>query len=281
MERKKITIRTLLNMKKNGKKIVAVSMHDYPIAVFADMAEIDVALIGDGSVGMTALGYGSTVPVTMDEMLIFCKAVVRGAKYPLIIGDMPFMSYATVEEALRNAGRFMKEAGVDAVKLEGGIEVCDSVKAISDAGIPVVGHIGLTPQSASLSGGYKIQGTKAENAKRILDDAIALEQNGSFAIVIEFATAELAKIISKKLTIPVLGWGSGPYCDGIGLNICDILGLSLGLSPKFAKEFANLHDSILNALNSYKKEIQDQVFPTKTHSIHMDKTEYEKLLKMV
>lgn len=268
-------------MKKNGKKIVAVSMHDYPIAVFADMAGIDVALIGDGSVGMTALGYDSTVPVTMDEMLIFCKAVVRGAKHPLIIGDMPFMSYGTVEEALRNAGRFMKEAGVDAVKLEGGTEVCDRVEAINDVGIPVVGHIGLTPQSASLSGGYKIQGTKAENAKRILDDAVALEQNGSFAIVIEFATAELAKIISEKLTIPVLGWGSGPYCDGIGLNICDILGLSLGLSPKFAKEFANLHDSILKALNSYKKEIQEQIFPAETHSVHMDKTEYEKLLKMV
>ena len=151
MERKKITIRTLLDMKKNGKKIVAVSMHDYPIAVFADMAGIDVALVGDGSVGMTALGYDSTVPVTMDEMLVFCKAVVRGAKHPLIIGDMPFMSYGTEEEALRNAGRFMKEAGVDAIKLEGGIEVCDSIKAISDAGIPVVGHIGLTPQSASLS----------------------------------------------------------------------------------------------------------------------------------
>jgi len=268
-------------MKKNGKMIVAVSMHDYPIAVFADMAGIDVALIGDGSVGMTALGYDSTVPVTMDEMLIFCKAVVRGAKHPLIIGDMPFMSYGTVEEALRNAGRFMKEARVDAVKLEGGTEVCDRVKAISDAGIPVVGHIGLTPQSASLSGGYKIQGTKAEGAKKIIDDAVALEQNGSFAIVIEFATVELAKIVSKKLTIPVLGWGSGPYCDGIGLNICDILGLSLGLSPKFAKEFGNLHDSILNSLNSYKKEIQEQVFPAETHSVHMDKTEYEKLLKMV
>ncbi len=281
MEKEKITIRTLWDMKKSGKKIVAVSLHDYPIAVFAEMAEIDVVLVGDGSVGMTALGYKSTVPVTMDEMLVFCKAVVRGTQHPLIIGDMPFMSYGTVEQALKNAGRFMKEAGVDAVKLEGGAEVCDRVKAISDAGIPVVGHIGLTPQSASLSGGYKIQGTKAEGAKKIVDDAIALEQSGSFAIVIEFSTVELAKIISEKLSIPVLGWGSGPYCDGVGLNICDILGLSLGLRPKFAKEFANLHDSILNALNSYKKEIKEQAFPADIHSVHMDEIEYEKLLKQL
>jgi len=280
MERKKVTIRDLLEMKKAGKRIVAISLYDYPTAFFADKAGVDVILVGDGSVGMTALGYSSTVPVTMDEMITFCRAVVRGAKHSLILGDMPFMSYNTIEEALRNAGRFMKEAGVDAVKLEGGKEVSDKVKAISEAGIPVTGHIGLTPQSASLSGGYKVQGRSAQTARKILEDAIALEQSGALAIVIEFSTVEAAQLVSRKLTIPVFGWGSGSHCDGIGLNISDILGLSLGLDPKFAKKYANLHDSILNALESYRIEVQAKQFPEEIHSVHMDKSEYEDLLRM-
>ena len=282
MERKKVTIRDLLKMKKSGKKIVALSLYDYPTAVFAEKAGIDVILVGDGSVGMTALGYNSTVPVTMDEMIIFCKAVVRGAPHPLILGDMPFMSYGTgTEEALKNAGRFMKEGGVDAVKLEGGKEVSDKIKAISDIGIPVIGHIGLTPQSASLSGGYKVQGRTAQDAKKILEDAISLEQSGAFGIVIEFTTAELAQIISKKLSIPVLGWGSGPHCDGVGLNIADILGLSLGLTPKFAKKYADLHDSMINAIEDYRKEVQTTKFPVDTHSVHMEKSEYESLQRIM
>jgi 3-methyl-2-oxobutanoate hydroxymethyltransferase len=277
MERKKVTIRHLLDMKKSKKKIVAVSLYDYPTAFFADSAGVDVILVGDGSVGMTALGYASTVRVTMDEMLIACKAAVRGVSHSLILADMPFMSYhASVEDALRNAGRFMKEAGVDAVKLEGGLEVCDKVKAISSAGIPVIGHVGLTPQTAILSGGYKIQGKTAESAQKILGDAVAVEHNGASAVVIEFATAELADMISRRLAIPTLGWGSGPYCDGMGLNICDILGLSLGLTPKFAKQYANLRDSMLNALNNYRTEVQEGRFPEDVHSIHMEKAEYER-----
>jgi 3-methyl-2-oxobutanoate hydroxymethyltransferase len=268
-------------MKNSRRKIVAVSLYDYPTAVLAEKAGVDVILVGDGSVGMTALGYQSTVPVTMDEMITFCKAVVRGAEYPLILGDMPFMSYQTsVEEAVRNAGRFMKEGGVDAVKLEGGKEVCGKVRAICDAGIPVTGHIGLTPQSVSLLGGYKAQGRTAQSAKKILEDATALEQSGAFAIVMEYATAELAQTISKKLSIPILGWGSGPYCDGVGLNIADILGLSLGLTPKFAKQYANLHESMLRALDTYKREVQEGKFPEDMHCIHMDKTEYESLLRL-
>ncbi|MBS7629202.1 3-methyl-2-oxobutanoate hydroxymethyltransferase [Candidatus Bathyarchaeota archaeon] len=279
MNEKKVTIQHLVEMKKNGRKIVAISLYDYPTAVFAEKAGVDVILVGDGSVGMTALGYRNTVPVTMDEMITFCKAVVRGAKHPLIIGDMPFMSYhSSVAEALRNAGRSMKEGGVDAVKLEGGREISDKIKAISDAGIPVSGHIGLTPQTASLAGGYRAQGKTAEEAKKILEDAITLERSGAFALVIEFVTAELAGLISKKLTIPVLGWGSGPYCDGVGLNISDILGLSLGLFPKFAKSYANLHDICTNALIEYKKEVQEGIFPSKEHSVTMDTSEYGKMI---
>ncbi len=282
MERKKVTIRDLWDMKKNGKKIVALSLYDYPTAFFADKAGIDIVLVGDGSVGMTALGYDSTVPVTMDEMITFCKAVVRGAKYPMIWGDMPFMSYnASVEEALSNAGRFMKEAGVDAVKLEGGKEVSDKVRAISEAGIPIVGHVGLTPQSASLSGGYKVQGKTAKDAKKILDDAIALERNGAFAIVIEFTTAEVAKIISQRLSIPVFSWGSGPYCDGVGLNIADVLGFSLGLTPKFAKKYANLYDSMLKAVEGYEEDVKLAKFPAEVHTVHMDKSEYENLQRIL
>jgi len=281
VERKKITIRDLLRMKQDGRKIAAISLYDYPTAVLADRAGIDVILVGDGSVGMTALGYASTVPVTMDEMITFCKAVVRGAKYALVLGDMPFISYTSVDEALRNAGRFMKEAGVDAVKLEGGKEVSDRIKAISDAGIPVTGHIGLTPQSASLSGGYKVQGKTAQNAKKILEDAISLERGGAFAIVMEYTTSEVAEVVSRELTIPVLGWGSGPKCDGIGLNISDVLGMSLGLFPKFAKKYADLQNVMTDALSSYRRDIQAAKFPEDMHSTRMDEKECEEFLRLV
>jgi 3-methyl-2-oxobutanoate hydroxymethyltransferase len=281
LERKKVTIRDLMEMKKKSEKIVAISLHDYPTAAFAEMAGVDIVLVGDGSVGMTGLGYNNTIPVSMDEMIIACKAVVRGAKNPLVLGDMPFMSYQiNTEQALQNASRFMKEAGVDAVKLEGGKEVCDKVKAICKAGIPVVGHIGLTPQSASLSSGYKIQGRSAANAKKILEDAIELEKSGAFAIVIEFATTESAKIITERLSIPTLSWGAGPHCDGIGLNVCDILGLGLGLAPSFAKNWANLYSSMLNAFESYRKEVKDGKFPEDQHCIHMKEEEYRNLKEL-
>ncbi|MBS7623826.1 3-methyl-2-oxobutanoate hydroxymethyltransferase [Candidatus Bathyarchaeota archaeon] len=279
MEREKITVTDLLDMKKEGKKIVAISLYDYPTACFADKAGVDVILVGDGSVGMTALGYSSTVPVTMDEMITFCKAVVRGVKRSLILADMPFMSYQTVEEALRNAGRFMKETGVDAVKLEGGKEMSDRLKAISEAGIPVVGHIGLTPQTASLAGGYKVQGKTAQSGRRIIEDSAVLQDSGASAIVLEFTTAEVARLVSRRLKIPTIGWGSGPHCDGVGLNISDILGFSLGLVPRFAKQYANLHDTAVTALASYRLDVQEGRFPEEVHSTHMDKAEYENLLR--
>ncbi|MEM4250680.1 MAG: 3-methyl-2-oxobutanoate hydroxymethyltransferase [Candidatus Bathyarchaeia archaeon] len=279
MERAKVTIRDLLDMKKKGRKIVAISLYDYPTAYFADKAGVDVILVGDGSVGMTALGYSSTVPVTMDDMMTFCKAVVRGVKHSLVLADMPFMSYGHVEEALKNAGRFMKESGVDAVKLEGGREMSDRVKAISEVGIPVVGHIGLTPQTASLAGGYKTQGKTAQSAKRIIDDAALLEESGASAIVLEFTTAEAARLVSERLKIPTIGWGSGPHCDGVGLNISDILGFSLGLVPRFAKQYANLHETIVAALTSYRLDVQEGRFPEEMHVTHMDKAEYEDLLR--
>ncbi|WP_455278558.1 3-methyl-2-oxobutanoate hydroxymethyltransferase [[Eubacterium] cellulosolvens] len=278
MAAKKVTIRDLMDMKKRREKIVALSLYDYPTAYFADRAGVDMILVGDGSVGMTALGYNNTVPVTMDEMIIFCKAVARATDRALVMGDMPFMSYQNVDEALKNAGRFMKESGVDAIKLEGGKEICDRIQTISKAGIPVCGHIGLTPQSASLSGGYKVQGKNAESAMKILDDAIAIEKSGAFSIVIEFAATEIAQIVTEKLSIPVFGWGSGPYTDGIGLNIADVLGMSLGLKPSFAKEYAGLSKSMLDALTSYGKEIREKKFPEDKHVIHMDKIEYEKLI---
>jgi 3-methyl-2-oxobutanoate hydroxymethyltransferase len=282
MGRKKVTIRELMKMKKDGRKITAISLYDYPTAFFAEKAGIDVALVGDGSVGMTALGYDSTVPVTMDEMIIFCKAVVRGAKTPLIVGDMPFMSYqASVEEAIRNAGRFVKEGGVDAVKLEGGKEVCEMIKAVNKAGIPIAGHIGLTPQFASILGEYRAEGKNALGAKKMIEDAVALEESGAFAIVIENATAEVSQIISQKLTVPLIGWGSGVDCDGIGLNIQDVLGLTIGLVPKFAKQYTNLSESILHALETYKEEIQTGKFPTDEHCVHMKQTELDNLRKLI
>jgi len=271
-----------MEMKKKGRKITALSLYDYPTAVFAEKAGIDVVLVGDGSVGMTALGYDNTVPVTMDEMITFSKAVVRGARNPLIIGDMPFMSYqASVEEAVRNAGRFIKEGGVDAVKLEGGQEVCDKIGAIERAGIPISGHIGLTPQSASILGGYKAQGEDSMDAKKIIEEAVALEESGAFAIFIEYATVEVSRIISNKLKVPLLGWGSGPHCDGIGLNIHDVLGLSVGPVPNFAKRYANLHESILHALEIYKEEVITGIFPSEEHCIHMKNAEMYELQKLI
>src|SRR3990172_7776915 len=252
MERKKITIPYLHGKKAHGEPITMVTAYDYPGALAADAAGIDMILVGD-SLGMVVLGYDSTVPVTMDEMISHAAAVKRGAKFSFIVGDMPFLSYQTdVKEAIRNAGRFLKEAGSDAVKLEGGAEMADTVKAIVDAGIPVMGHIGLTPQSASKLGGYRVQGKTARAALKLIDDALALEQAGAFSVVLETVPDRVSERVSKKLSIPTIGIGAGAGCDGQVLVFHDLLGYFDRFSPRHNKRYANLREAIVNALATYR-----------------------------
>jgi len=277
MERKKITVPDIMQMKKEGKKITKINLHDYPTAVLADRAGIDIVMIGD-SIGMVVLGYQNTIPVTMEEMIHHAKAVARGAGHCLVVCDMPFMSYQTsIEEAVKNAGRILKETGVDAVKLEGGAEIKEKVKAIVAAGIPVMGHIGLMPQRVSLIGKYRVQGRDAQSAKQILKDALAIEEAGAFGIVLESVTAEAAKLITQRLKIPTLGAGSGPYLDGQSLNLYDILGLSLGVVPRFAKKYLNLAEEITRVLGEFKKEVEEGKFPAKEHYFTMEEKEINKL----
>ena len=280
MERKKVTIPDILKMKEGGRKITKVNLHDYPTAVLADRAGIDIVMIGD-SIGMVVLGYENTIPVTMEEMIHHAKAVVRGAKHCLVVCDMPFMSYqVNTDEAVRNAGRILKETGVDAVKLEGGVDVKEKVKAIVSAGIPVMGHIGLLPQRVSLIGKYRVQGRDALTARMILRDAQALEEAGAFCLVLETVTAEVAQLITGRLKIPTIGAGSGPYLDGQSLNLYDILGLSLGIVPRFAKRYLNLTEEITGALEDYKGDVQKGNFPAEENYFHMDGEEWKKLASM-
>jgi 3-methyl-2-oxobutanoate hydroxymethyltransferase len=277
MERKKITPVDIQTMKKEGKKITMLTAYDYPMALLEDRAGIDIILVGD-SVGMTVLGYQNTLPVTMDEMIHHTKAVTRGAKYALIIGDMPFMSYNTSEkDAILNAGRFMKEAGADAVKLEGGVAVKDITKTLVKAGIPVMGHIGLTPQTISMLGGFKVQGKDAEAAQKLIDDALLLEDAGSFSVVLEAIPAPIAKRITERLTIPTIGIGAGVHCDGQVLVVHDILGLFDRFTPKFAKRYINLSELMLKAFESYREEVSKGIFPTDQHSFHIDEKELSKV----
>jgi len=277
MERKKVMITDLANKKRDGKKITMLTAYDYPTARLADEAGIDSILVGD-SLGMVVLGYDSTVPVTMDEMIHHSKAARRGIKYAFLIGDMPFMSYqVSAQDAVRNAGRFMKEAGCDAIKLEGGDEVLEATIAIVNAGIPVLGHLGLTPQSISKLGGFKIQGKDAEAAKRILDQAVKLERAGCFAIVLECVPDKLAKLITEKLTIPTIGIGAGPDCDGQVLVTNDMVGLFDRFVPKFVKQYAKLSHAILEGFKKYKEEVETGVFPDEAHSFIMKEDEFRKL----
>ena len=279
MERKKVTVPDISSMKKQGRKITKVNLHDYPTAVLADRAGIDIVMIGD-SIGMVVLGYANTIPVTMEEMIHHAKAVVRGAKNCLVVCDMPFMSYQTsVDEAVGNAGRLMKETGVDAVKLEGGVDIQDKVKAIVGAGIPVMGHIGLLPQRVSLIGKYRVQGKDALTAGMIFEDALAIEKAGAFCIVLETVTAEVAKMITARLKIPTLSAGSGPYLDGQSLNLYDIIGLSLGIVPRFAKRYINLAEEITKALQDYKRDVEEGKFPAEENYFHMDEEELKKLTR--
>ncbi|MFH0763495.1 MAG: 3-methyl-2-oxobutanoate hydroxymethyltransferase [Candidatus Omnitrophota bacterium] len=277
MDRKKFMITDLQAKKREGKKITMLTAYDYPMARLVDEAGIDAILVGD-SVGMVVLGYDSTVPVTMDEMIHHAKAVRRGTKYAFLIGDMPFMSYqVSTEEAVRNAGRFMKEAGCDAVKLEGGDEVLDATIAIVNAGIPVLGHLGLTPQTISKLGGFRIQGKTAEGAEKILDQAMKLQRAGCFAVVLECVPDLVAKIITEKLSIPTIGIGAGPHCDGQVLVTNDMVGLFDRFVPKFVKQYVRLSAAILEGFKKYKDEVEKGIYPDKEHSFTIKEDEADKL----
>ena len=273
----RITTSTLLAKKERGEKITMLTAYDYSLAKMVDQAGIDTILVGD-SLGMVVLGYETTLPVTMEDVLHHTRAVVRGTENAMVIGDMPFMSYhVSREEAVRNAGRFIKEAGAHCVKLEGGIERCDTVKAILDAQIPVLAHIGLTPQSVNQMGGFKVQGKDEAAAQKLLDDAKALEAAGAFGVVLECVPAALAKIISDSIKIPTIGIGAGPECDGQVLVINDMLGLFPGHVPKFVKQFTNLAPLIGEAVSQYKTEVESGVFPGPEHCFAINDEVLQKL----
>lgn len=275
--RKKVTTRTFRSKKAKGQPITELTGYDYATALAIDRAGIDAILVGD-SLAMVMLGYENTLPVTMEDMLHHCKAVARGAKYPLLIGDMPFMSYqASVEEAVRNAGRFLKEAGMDAVKLEGGRERAEAVRAIVGSGIPVQGHLGLTPQSVHQLGGFRAQAKEAAAAIRLLEDARILQEAGCFSIVLESIPARLGRLVSEQLEIPTIGIGAGPDCDGQVLVVHDILGLFDRFVPSFVKQYAHLHAEMEQAINSYREEVESGAFPAEEHTVEMPDADWEAL----
>ncbi len=280
-KREKITIPKLYEMKEKGEPITWLTAYDYPTALLMDRAGIEMILVGD-SAGMTMLGYETTLPVTMDEMITFTSAVCRAVKYAFVIGDMPYMSYQpSVEEAIRNAGRFMAECGTDAVKLEGGARMAPIVKAISDAGIPVMGHIGLTPQSYTQLGGYKAQGRDAETAYRLIEDAKALEEAGAFAILLECIPADVAAIIHDEVDVLVFGLGSGDRVDGQLMIVHDMLGLFERFTPKFVKRYADLSPIILDAFRNYHRDVKDRRFPQPEHFYKIPEGELKKLREML
>jgi 3-methyl-2-oxobutanoate hydroxymethyltransferase len=281
MNRKKITILDLQKKKNAGQPLTMLTAYDYSSAQLVDAAEIDMILVGD-SLAMVMLGLSSTVPVTMDEMLHHCRPVARGAKYTFLVGDMPFMSYqADISEAVRNAGRFLKEGNMDAVKLEGGREMAATVQAITNAGIPVQGHIGLTPHSVSKLGGFKVQGNTASSAKRLLDDALALEEAGVFSIVFEAVPAPIAAVITRCLTIPTIGIGAGAGCSGQVLVYHDLLGLFDAFTPKFVKQYANLKQTIGEALTAYRQDVLAGSFPAEEHTYRIDEGELDDFLAAI
>ncbi len=269
-ERKKVSVTSFRNMKSKGQRIVMVTSYDYPTATIADQIGIDSILVGD-SYGMVVLGHDTTIPVTVEELLPVCKAVKRGATHSLLIADMPFLSFqVSKEDAIRNAGRFIKEGGMEAVKVEGGREMSPIVTAISDTGIPVLGHIGVTPQTATLHGGYKVQGKSAEGGESLLQDARSLEKAGVFGIVLEMVTEEVAKVITEAVSVPTIGIGSGRHCDGQVLVLHDILGLYPRFTPKFAKRYADLAPTIRQALQNYANDVRSGAFPEGQHVFKMD-----------
>lgn len=274
---KKLNIQDIIAMKQKGEKISMLTAYDASFAALIDASGIEMVLVGD-SLGMVLLGYDSTIPVTMEEMLHHCRAVNRGIKRAVMVGDMPFMSYQVSEsEAITNAGRFLKESGCDAVKLEGGSEMCDKVKAISLAGIPVMGHIGLTPQTASQLGGYKVQGRDADSARKLLQSARDLEASGAFSIVLECIPAELSEVITKAVSIPTIGIGAGKHCDGQVLVTHDMVGMFEKFIPSFVKQYANLASQIKEAVITYNEEVKNGSFPSEEQSFNVQ-IDIQKLL---
>lgn len=264
------TITQLKQMKERGERIAMITAYDYPTARYLDDAGVPVILVGD-SLGMVVLGYDSTLPVTMEIMLHHVGAVVRGSKKAMVIADMPFMTYQTdATDALRNAARFLQQAGAQAVKMEGGVPMAPTVRRVMEAGIPVQGHIGLTPQSFNQLGGYRVQGRDADTASRLVEDARALEDAGVFSIVLECIPAALSKLITEAVSIPTIGIGAGPYCDGQVQVFHDILGLNPVSVPKHAKQYAPVGDTIMEAARRYIEEVRDGAFPTQKESYTMD-----------
>jgi 3-methyl-2-oxobutanoate hydroxymethyltransferase len=280
-KRKKLTKLVFHQKKQRGEPITMLTAYDYPTALSMDQAGVDSILVGD-SLGMVVLGYENTLPVTMDDMIHHCKAVARGARYAFLIGDMPFMSYqASPAEAVRNAGRFLQEGGMDAIKLEGGQERLESIKAIVNAGIPVMGHLGLTPQSVNQLGGYRTQGRTITGARRLLEDSQFLQEAGCFGIVLESVPARLATLISQRLDIPTIGIGAGAGCDGQVLVTHDLLGLFERFTPKFVKQYAHLHAVMVEAFSAYISDVEGGLFPAPEHTVEMPEEDWEAFLAEV
>ncbi len=280
-KRKKVSVLDLQEMKKQGEKITWLTAYDYPTAQFAEQAGLEMLLVGD-SLGMCIYGYEGTIPVTMDQCIVHSEAVRRAAPTAFVLGDMPFMSYQISNQgAVENAGRFLKEAGVDGVKLEGGLRVISRIKAIVDAGIVVCGHIGLTPQSSGQLGGHKAQGRTVESARLLIEDALAIENAGAQLLLLEAVPPEVAGFISKKLAIPVLSIGAGPDCDGQLLIVSDLVGQFQAFTPKFVKKYANVAEVITDAMRAYVNDVKSQVFPSDEYCYHMLEGEREKFEQMV
>jgi len=275
----KFTVSSFFTAKANNEKITMLTAYDYSMAKIVDGAGIDTILVGD-SLGMVVQGYESTLEVTMDDMIYHCRAVARACETAFIVGDMPFLSYhISTEDAVRNAGRLIQEGKAHAVKLEGGLDQAENVRAIVKAQIPVMGHIGLTPQSINVFGGFKVQGKEIGPARKVIDDALALEAAGAFSIVLEGIPEQLAKIITEKISIPTIGIGGGRYCDGQVLVIHDLLGMYSGQSPKFSKQYATLNETIKDSVKAYIADVKDQKFPEEKHTFTIDQKIIEELTK--
>jgi len=277
MSNTRVTVSVIKDRKAKKMPITMLTAYDYAMAKMVDSAQIDMILVGD-SLGNVVLGYDSTLPVTMDDMIHHAKAVCRGAKNTMVVVDMPFMSYqASVTEAVQNAGRILKETGAQAVKVEGGVEIIEAVKAIVGAGIPVIGHLGLTPQSVHQLGGFKVQGKDEETAKKLIEDAKLLAEAGAFAVVLECVPEKLAAKITQMLAVPTIGIGAGSACDGQVLVINDMLGMHSDFTPKFVKKFADLQAQMLDAILEYKQEVTARTFPAKEHTFSISDEVLDKL----
>lgn len=274
----RVTVQTLKEMKANRQKITMLTAYDYTFAKILDEAWVDILLVGD-SLGMVILGYEDTLPVTVEDIMHHTKAVARGASHAMVVADMPFMSYQVSDEkAMKNAGNLMKFSGANAVKLEGGIRIAGLVKKMTDAGIPVMGHLGLTPQSVHQFGGYSLQAKEVGEAKTLLEESLALEEAGAFAIVLEKIPVELAELVTAGLSIPTIGIGAGPACDGQVLVTQDMLGMFDKFVPKFVRQYVNLKALINDAVKSFIEEVKTDAFPASEHSYHMDKEALDRFM---